>query len=81
VGPDVRRGTAQQCSADGFVGVTPFSAWQLPGGALACAGNPALGAWDGRVVNLTVFFDPPVDAQPALQQIAGIFRLTRSSPT
>jgi hypothetical protein len=65
--------TAQQCSADGFDGFTPVSAWRLPGGALACAGNPALGAWDGRVVNLTVFFDPTVDAQTALQQIAGIF--------
>jgi hypothetical protein len=65
--------TADQCSGDGFDGFTPVSAWRLHGGALACAGNPAFGAWDGRVVNLTVFFDQPVDAQSAMQQIAAIF--------
>jgi hypothetical protein len=45
----------------------------LPGRCARLRRNPALGAWDGRVVNLTVFFDPTVDAQTALQQIAGIF--------
>jgi hypothetical protein len=64
--------TADQCSDAGFDGLSPVSAWRLKGGALACVGDPALGAWDGRVVNLTVIFDPPVDAQSALHQIAAI---------
>jgi hypothetical protein len=39
---------------------------------IGSAGNPAMGAWDGRVVNLYVFFDPLIDARSALRQIAAI---------
>jgi hypothetical protein len=62
--------TADQCSDAGFDGITPVSAWRLKGGALACVGDPVLGAWDGRVVNLTVIFDPLVDTQSARRKLS-----------
>lgn len=65
--------TPADCTAEGFNGMTPIHAWRLPRGALACAGDPELGAWDSRVVNLTVYFDPAVNAQTALNELATIF--------
>ena len=73
--------TPAQCSAEGFDGLTPVFGWRLPGGALACVGNPQFGAWDGRIVNLTVYFDPPTDADNALQEIAAIFPADTAAPT
>jgi hypothetical protein len=46
--------TADACTAEGFDGLTPVSAWRLPAGGLVCVGNPQFGAWDGRVVNRVV---------------------------
>jgi Protein of unknown function (DUF2511) len=63
---------AADCTSQGFDGMTPIRAWRLPGEALVCAGNPDFGAWDGRVVNVSLYFDPPVDAQTALQGIAHV---------
>ncbi|CQD16627.1 hypothetical protein BN970_03548 [Mycolicibacterium conceptionense] len=53
--------------------MTQVRAWRLPGGALACAANPAIGAWDGRVVNLNASFAPPVDERTALRELAAIY--------
>lgn len=64
---------AEECAAAGYDGMTPVRAWRLTGGALACAGNPDIGAWDGRVVNLSVYFDPPVDERAALRELAAIY--------
>jgi hypothetical protein len=65
--------TAAECTEEGDDGLSPVSAWRLPGGALACAGNPSFGAWDGRVVYVNVYFDPPVDSATALKQLAAIY--------
>jgi hypothetical protein len=64
--------TAADCTAQGFDGMPPVHAWRLLGAGLACAGNPDFGAWDGRVVNVSLYFDPSVDAQTALHEVAGI---------
>jgi hypothetical protein len=64
--------TLADCTAEGFNGISTDRAWRLPGGALACAPHPAVGAWGGRIVNVWLYFDPNVDAQKALTAFASI---------
>jgi hypothetical protein len=47
------------------------SAWRLPSGALVCA-DPALPAWSGRIVVLSVFFDFAVDEAAALSAATSV---------
>jgi hypothetical protein len=65
--------TEDLCVTQGFDNTGPLDRqWRLPSGALACARAPSVGAWDGRLVNVMVFFDPRVDSHTALATITDL---------
>jgi hypothetical protein len=59
--------TVRECIAQGFDGhMGSDRAWRLHGGALACVSDPSVGVWGDRIINASLYFEPPVDAQAAL---------------
>lgn len=64
--------TSADCVGQGEEIVESQRAWRLPSGALACTMDPSGAPWGGRITGVDLFFDPHVNADTALEAVAGI---------